>query len=244
METKYLREIGFSDNEIRIYLELLKLGEATASNLAKKAEVNRTLTYQLLDNLMKRGIVSYVIKNNTKYFKATHPSKLIDFLKEKELNIKKLIPELTNLSTPSEKNYSVELYEGMEGLKTILNEAVRINPKEFLDFTSGMTTIILPDYYMDNWEKARIKARIPARFLFNNTDIGRKRGQILAKLKLSQVKYLPDGLMSPSHIYVYGDRVAITLWEKDASFGVLIKSQEVANRFREFFNWFWKLAKE
>lgn len=244
MDTRYLREIGFTDNEIRVYLELLKLGEATASNLSKKAGVNRTLTYQLLDNLMKRGIVSYVIKDNTKYFKAAHPSKLIDFLKDKELNIKKLIPELTNLSRPPEKNYSVELYEGTEGLKTILNEVVRLKPKEFLDFTSGMTTVLLPDYYMDNWEKLRIKAKIPARFLFNNTDIGRKRGQILAKLKLSQVKYLPEGLMSPSHIYVYGDKVAITLWEKDISFGVLIKSQEVANRFREFFNWFWKLAKK
>lgn len=244
METTYLREIGMTDNEIRIFLELLKMKEALASDLSERARVNRTLTYQILNKLMKRGLISYVIKNNTKYFKAAHPSKLLDFLKEKEMNIQKIIPKLLKLVKPKEKKYSAELYEGIEGLKTILNDVVRSKPKEFLDFTSGMTTVLLPSYYMDNWEKKRVKAKISARFLFNNTEIGRKRGRQLAKLKISQVKYLPKGLMSPSHIYIYGNKVAITLWVKDFSFGILIKSQEIARRFTEFFNWFWKIAKK
>ena len=243
MNTEHLREIGLTDNEIRIYLELLKQGEALASELANRTKVNRTLTYQILNKLLERGLISYVIKNNTKYFKSAHPSKLIDFLKDKELNIQELIPELSKLTKSKEKKYDVELYEGLEGLKTILNDVIRTKPKEFLDLTSGMTTIISPPYYMDNWEKRRIKAKIYGRFLFNYTEIGRKRGKQLAKLKLSKVKYLPKGLMSPSHIYIYENKVGITLWEKESLFGILIKSQEIANRFREFFNWFWKISK-
>jgi len=244
MDTTYLREIGLTDNEIRVYLEALKRGEALASELAESTGVNRTLTYQILNNLMKRGLLSYVIKNNIKYFKAANPSKIIDFLKEKEMNIQKLIPDLLKLAKPQEKKYSVELYEGEEGLKTILSDIIRSKPKEFLDFTSGMTTVILPLYYMENWENKRIKAKIPARFLFNDTEIGRRRGNQISKLKYSEVRYLPKGLISPSHIYIYGDKLVIALWGKEFRFGIRVKSQEIADRFREFFEWFWKMSKK
>lgn len=244
METRYLKEIGLTDNEIRIYLELLNLGEALASELSNRTGINRTLTYQILNNLLRRGLISYVIKNNVKYFKAAHPSKLVDFLKEKETNIQRLIPDLLKLVKPTEKKYSVELYEGKEGLKTILNDVIRSRPKEFLDFTSGMTLILLPVYYIDNWEKKRLKANIYARFLFNKTDIGKKRGVQLSKLPKSEVRYLPEGFSAPSHIYIYGDKLGITLWEGDFPFGILIKSKEIADRFREFFEWFWKLSKK
>ena len=242
METNYLKEIGLSDNEIRIYLELLKRGESLASTLAERAGVNRTLTYQILSNLMKRGLVGYVIKNQTKYFRAGHPSKLMDYLKEKETHIERIIPELTKLALPEERNYSVELYEGKEGLKTIMNDIIRTKPREWLDFTSGMTIDLLPEFFMNKWEKARIKARIKARFLINDTKEGRIRGEELKKLKLSEVRYLPEGLKSPSHIYVYKDRVGIALWVKESPFGIVIRSEEIAHRFGEFFEWFWKIS--
>jgi len=242
METQTLKEIGLSDNEIRIYVELLKQEEALASELADATKVNRTLTYQILNNLLKRGLISYFIKNNIKYFKEASPNKILDFWKEKENNIQQLIPELFKLVKTEKKSYSVELYEGKEGLKTIINDIIRTKPKEWLDFTAGLTTEILPDYFMENWERKRLKAKIKAKFLVNQTQEGLKRGKELSKLNLSEIKYLPKGFEIPSHIYIYGDKVAITLWTKDLPFGVLIKSREIADRFKEFFEWFWKLA--
>ena len=242
METKFLKEIGLTDNEITIYLELLKLGEALASDLADRTGVNRTLTYQILNNLLKRGLISYVIKNNTKYFKAGTPSKLLDFLKEKELNIQKLIPELLKLKKPGEKKHSVELYEGKEGLKTILNDVIRTKPKDFVDMTSGMTVIVLPRYWMDQWHNERVKIIPKSRFLYNHTEIGIKRSKELSKYLKTEVRLLPKGFESPSHIFTYADKVAIALWEKEFPFAILIKSKEIAKRFKEFFEWFWKLA--
>lgn len=244
METSYLNEIGLTDNEIRVYLELLKHGEALASELSEKTGVNRTLTYQILNNLMGRGLIGYLIKNNIKYFVAANPNKLIDFLKEKEMNIQKIIPEMLKMAKPRDKKYSVELYDGKEGLKTIINDIVRSKPKEWLDFSAGMAPIVLPDYFMENWERQRVKAGIKARFLLNNTEEGRKRALELKKLRLSEVKLLPEDIKAPSHIYIYGDKVAITLWSKELQFGILIESKELHERFKEFFEWFWRLAKK
>jgi len=243
METRFLKEIGLTDNEIRIYLELLKSGESLASALSEKTDINRTLTYQILNNLAKRGLIGSVIKNNVKYFRAAHPSKIIEFLKEKEMNIQSIIPELASMKAAEEKNYSVELYEGKEGLKTVLNEVIRIRPKEFLDITSGSTTVVLP-YYIDKWQKLRVKSRIKAMFLMNDTVQGRKRAKELGKHKLTEIRLLPKGLESPSHIYVYADKVAIGLWSEDHPFVILITSDEISRRFREFFEWFWNISKK
>ncbi|MDP2750114.1 MAG: helix-turn-helix domain-containing protein [Nanoarchaeota archaeon] len=244
MDADALRELGFTDNETRVYIELLKREDALASDLADKTGVNRTLVYQILHRLIKKGLVSYVIKNNAKYFKAAHPDKLISFLKEKEHNIQKLIPELLNLKAHEEKKYSVELYEGTEGLKTILNDVVRTKPKEFLDMTSGKTVIILPRYLMEQWHRKRINANIKARLLYNRTSIGIRREKEMSLLPKTEARLLPPGLKSPSHIYIYGDNVAITLWEKEIPFGIIVHSKEMAERFTEFFDWFWKFAKK
>ncbi len=83
----------------------------------------------------------------------------MDFLKEKELSLQGIMPQLLELAKPKTKKPIVELYEGKEGLKTILNDVVRTKPKEFLDWTSGVTTIVLP-YFINKWKKERAKAGI------------------------------------------------------------------------------------
>jgi sugar-specific transcriptional regulator TrmB len=243
METKYLKDIGLSDSEINVYMGLLKHGESLASDLAKNTGLNRTLTYTLLDRLIQKGLVSYVIKDNTKYFISTHPEKLIDFLKEKEANIQKLIPELLKVEHVDKKTHSVELYDGKEGLKTVLNEVIRSKAPEFIDMTSGMTTIVLPQFWMDQWNLRRSKAIKKTRFLYNDTAIGLKRAKEVSVFQRTEVRLLPKGLCSPSHIYVWGNNVGITLWEKEYPFAIAIHSKEVAARFKEFFEWFWRIGK-
>ncbi|MBI2047220.1 hypothetical protein HYT26_03595 [Candidatus Pacearchaeota archaeon] len=243
MEISVLKEIGLTNNEAKSYIEMLKHDNILASELSDLTGLNRTMIYQILKKLIKLGLIGYVIKNNTKYFKASNPSRLIEILKEKELNIKKLIPELTKLSISPKKEHNIEVYEGKEGLKTLMNDIIKSKPKEWLDITSGLTIDILPDYFMNRWEKERTKAKIKARFLMNNTKEGKKRGMELKKLRLSEVKYLPKGLNSPSHIYIYENKVGITLWNKDFPFAILIENKETAGRFKEFFEWFWKITK-
>src|SRR3989344_3745202 len=106
MEISALKEIGLSDGEIKTYLELIKHDETLVSELAERTGINRTMTYQILNNLLKRGFVSYVIKNNVKYFRASNPSRILEFLKEKELNIQKLLPDLLKVSSKTEKKYN------------------------------------------------------------------------------------------------------------------------------------------
>ncbi|MBI2148560.1 helix-turn-helix domain-containing protein [Candidatus Woesearchaeota archaeon] len=98
---KILEEIGLTKNETKIYLNLLKIGSTTTGNIIKETGIHTSKVYDGLERLMHKGLVSYVIISNVKYFKAVDPERLIDFLEDKknainkqEEEIKKIIPKL------------------------------------------------------------------------------------------------------------------------------------------------------
>ena len=75
-----LLEIGLTDPEAKVYLELLAIGTQVASILAKRLKINRTTIYSVLRNLGMKGLVSSRVKSNVKFFSANDPNCLIGYL--------------------------------------------------------------------------------------------------------------------------------------------------------------------
>ena len=69
-----LQVMGLTKAEAALYVKLLLLGEATASELAKKTLANRTFTYDRINKLTRMGLISEVVKERRKYFRAAPPS--------------------------------------------------------------------------------------------------------------------------------------------------------------------------
>src|SRR3989344_5764194 len=97
MNTEILKELRLSNTEIKVYITLLELGPSLASKLSQKSKVERAVTYHILEKLIRKGLVSYVVRENRKYFSAAEPEKLKDLIKEKEASLNELIPELMKL---------------------------------------------------------------------------------------------------------------------------------------------------
>jgi len=244
MKEEALRKFGLTDREIRVYLALLELDEALASKVAEKTNIPRTLIYDILENLSNKGIVSYVIKANKKYFSALDPDSLIEVLrnqeKEREELITKALPELLKLKGKKLKEKAkVEVYEGKEGVKTVFNDVLRVG-KEFLCFGStGISPQIIP-YELSRFHKERIKRKMNWKVIYNDDGLGRKRGQEVNKWKYSEVKYMEK--TSPTTTYCYDNKVAIVLWIKERLLAIMIEDNIIANSFREFFKVLWKNA--
>src|SRR3989344_8471716 len=133
MNKEILKEIGLQEGEVAVYLALLKLKEATATQITQYSGLHRSYVYDLIEKLKEKGLVSFVIKNNVKYFRASHPSKILDYIKEKEQKVNTILPNLINLSEKKEEDIKVEIYKGKEGIKTILNDILKEN-KDYLLF--------------------------------------------------------------------------------------------------------------
>ena len=64
----------------------------------------------------------------------------------------------------------------------------------------------------------------------------------LLKIPLLEVRFLSKEFDNPAPAMIYGDEVAITVWS-ETPIVTLIRSKEVANRYKSYFNLLWKMAK-
>ena len=68
MVKETLRKIGLTEEEINIYILLLRKGGSKATLLSKDLGVARTTVYRFLASLHDKGLVGENIQNNVKFF--------------------------------------------------------------------------------------------------------------------------------------------------------------------------------
>lgn len=234
---KLLQNLGLEEKEAKVYLALLSLSEATATIISEKTNLDRTLIYQLANKLIEKGLVSYIIKNNVKYFSATNPTKLLEDTKEKERQLQKAMPKLINLTKIKEQETKVEVYRGKEGLKTILKDILRTGRNYNVFGEEGQFQKILP-IVSHQFLKQIVKMNIHEQVLVRE-DFREK----VIKSKNSVFKYLSKNYLSPVMTVVYGNKVANFIW-KSPYYAILTENKDVADSFRSQFKALWKLAKK
>ena len=55
---KLLKNSGFLDKETAVYLAILEMGRGTVAEISRKACINRSTGYVILDSLAGKGLVS------------------------------------------------------------------------------------------------------------------------------------------------------------------------------------------
>src|SRR3989338_7780452 len=76
-----LRTLGFSEKEATVYVALLELGHGTVTEIARKAGINRTTGYDILDSLANKGVVNVSGKEPKQEYAAEPPESVIEYLK-------------------------------------------------------------------------------------------------------------------------------------------------------------------
>ncbi|MGV8169204.1 MAG: TrmB family transcriptional regulator [Candidatus Nanoarchaeia archaeon] len=239
MNSNILEEIGLTANESKVYISLIELGSSSASQIIQKTGLHRAVVYDLLERLIEKGLVGHVITGRKKYFEATNPQRLKQILKEKENRLDTILPNLLELSK-FKSILDVKIYKGKEGIKTVFENIIRANPKEWLTLGSGGKTYEIMPYYLEHFHKARIANKIKARGLVLNTMQAKKRAKDLSKLSLTIVKVLPKGFVTPTVINIYNENVALfSSSENNIPFVILIENKELSKSFKEHFEYLW-----
>lgn len=238
MEIDVFRQLGLDDREINLYTELLKLGSSKAGALSKIAGVDRSVTYKLLYNLLSKGFVSFVIRENRKYFQATDPEKLLDVLREMEEGLKEAIPFLQKLKKKPIEKAQVEVYKGKEGFKTVMNDLLKKRHDLYgIGYTAKGPEIA--KYWYEQWNNRRIKERIRRMYLVSSETAKKE----VTKRPLTTIKIMPEGFISPSSTIIYGDNIAIFFPEEEDFTGIVIRGKRIAKAYKSFFNALWNLSK-
>ncbi len=239
-----MREAGLIENEVNLYINLLDLGESSASNLAIKCGLHRTHVYDVIENLIKKGFVSYVIRDGAKYYRASPPERVLEFIKEKREHFEELESEMKHVlhtllekgNSPRSKE-SVEVYSGKEGIKTIYNEILRTVKEYYVLGATGKIAEEL-EFYFPHHEKERIKRKIKVKLLFNSE----LKGKSITRRDFAEIRYLPPEHKAPVPITMYEDKVAILVWRTPSA--ILIKERDIAKTYKDYFNFLWQISKD
>jgi len=243
-----LRELGLKENEIKIYLESLKIGPVTVGNLAKKTGLYRTYVYDILEKLIDLGLVKYVITSNKKHYQAEEPKKLFEWITEKEEKLKKekeiitnIIPLLEKLKK-QEEEHKAFIYRSKKGIKTIFEDQLEEKNKILVLGAQGKFRKAFPIYW-EQWVRRLNKLKIPIKVIYNASLRKRKEEVKKLNLRTAELKFLPRDFDFPSTVNIWHNKVATILWTEQP-FAFVIESKEVVKSYKNFFRILWKIAEE
>jgi len=118
--------------EARIYLNLLRLGQITASSLAKKLDIDRARTYRTIDKLISQSMVSTTF-SNPKLCIAIKPEDALNMVLQKKQdeikNIKKAGSELIkkiNEVLPTVKENDSPIFRVAQGRQNIYSHVEKL----------------------------------------------------------------------------------------------------------------------
>ena len=237
-----LQKFGLSQSETKAYLALIELGASLAGNITKKANINRSNCYDALQRLMEKGLVSYVIKANRRYFQAETPQKFLELIKEeetqlkdKEKEIKKILPKLIEKSKIPAEKPEATIYKGKKGIKSIFEDILK--HKEYLVFgSSGKFKEVLGPFF-ELFQKRVKESRIKCKLIASENARGT---EIVAH---AETKFLPKQYITLISTIVYDSKVVIISWTENPT-GFLLEDKQTADSYRTYFEFMWNAAKK
>jgi len=240
MDLTFLKKLGLSDGEIKVYTALLSFGASRLNKIHESTGIERRNIYDILNKLIEKGLVSYINENKTRLFNVSNPEKIIQYINEKETNIQVIkkeaeliLPEISQKINSRREEIYAEIFRGGEGMKAVFEDALnypeiywigggRYMPKQYPTWTAY-------------WTKKRIKKKVMVHYLARHE----LKDEIKQPYQYEEMKFLPPEFSkSPTVIGIYGDKVVNYLFGGTV-LATVTKSKELAESYKAYYKYLW-----
>jgi sugar-specific transcriptional regulator TrmB len=239
MYENQLKELGLTDNEVRIYLVLLKHGLLTPYKLAEHTGLHRGYIYDSLERMQEKGIVNMLTKDKKKHFQATSPDNLVGLLELRLEGLKQVTPKLNKLMFTEKEETKIALHKGNRVwntlLKDILSEAKKGDEILFVGIDETIIEPLEPVYlkrYFSIMQRTGWKEKAII-----------KQGGKRVPVKNIEYKEIDPSVIGNTTQIIYHNKVALFI-AGTPYYLIIIENKEVANTYRKQFELLWKIARE
>jgi len=242
-----LPKLGLTENQAKVYTTALELGEASITDIARKAGLKRPTVYLLIEELELMGIISSVLKGKRLIYTAQHPNRLLEIARSREKQIEEIMPELLALHNSSKEKPKIQVFEGVRGLALVYDEMYDAlnNKAEMLFFADTKMLQENFPYALTEYKKRIQQIKNPRIRELNFGDAaGKEFSKGMAKLMKHNPNYAvrtlpPDYPIGTTDNLIFGSKLVIFSHKQDL-FVIVIDSVEVAKTYRVLFEWAWK----
>lgn len=234
---KRLTEYGLQEREAKIYKALLEIGDSTVLPIAKRAEIQRTYVYGILESLEKKELVSHYEKNGRRRYVAEDPGIIDQILRERLSSFATVLPELRALYKNAPNKPRVQFFEGKAEVRLIYEHLVHV-PWYDCIYSHPHVIAAWGDYSTELGRRIAVH-NVKARELLVSDSCPPykeffKDGQ-------QSIRYLPKDLGISIDFILYENTLALVSYDKDIH-TVVIESPGIVKSFKALFDFMWSAA--
>lgn len=249
MLNEYLKDLGFTEKEIAIYLCILENGKLSAAAVSRITKINRTTVYSVSKELIKKGLMEEDLGGANRYYIPLPVEGLKNLYKSEEEEIKKKKEAIENVivelnALPKSKKYSVPKIKFVDEyqLKDYLfkqtpiwfESAKRTGEMNWWGFEDASWISLYPDWVKFHWETA--PKDLGARFITDNLDFKDKQNFNSNR----QVKFIDSKLHKfTANQAVLGDYIVFIVTDRKPYYMIEICDSVMSHNLRETFKILW-----
>ena len=249
MITNLLKIFDLNEKERTVFMKLLEFGGQPASEVARLLEMPRNTIRDILDRLVKKGLLTRTRQGNTQYYSVETSKNITRFLQvKKKKQIDHLdqqiefVDKFSDDLQPHKYHRSrpkVTFYEGADGLRRVYEDT--LTSKETIRAYASLHEMYetLPGYFPEYF-KRRAKKKIKIRAIFPDGKKAHER-QSLDEKELRESLLVPKKQFSFSpEMNIYDNKFIIISWKEKLA--IMIESQEIADAMKMVFEMSWMQA--
>jgi len=225
-----LEKIGLSPNESKVYLYLVENGQEKAGKIAKGTYIQRSSAYAAINSLVTKGLIGYKLVGETKIFQPTSPTRLEEYVKEKQDLVQEILPELKAKHKESKEEGQVRMFKGNKGVQAVFKDIIRSKANNEVwgdDGNLGKRMPIFCSQFIRDQNANNIKTKLITR----KKDVSYSKG--------TTYHIIQDDVKSNVAVNIYGDKIAIIIWTEDPE-AIIIENKTAAESFKSYFDFMWK----
>ncbi len=238
-----LKQLGWPDKKITVYMTLLKIGPSPVRTIAAESGVNRGTAYDVLKALRDEGLVAYYQKKTRQYFTAEDPSKLlgsvstqIQELEHAQELLKPVIAQMRTVYMRGGQKPVVLTYEGTEGVAHVLSDVLERSASSDKKYYAYSAENVRSHIYkaMPKFNKKRIDAGVSVRV------IGFQKGGDVHGLD-ERKSIEKSGATVDTYVFIYDGRVAYVSQDVSGEpVGMIIDNAGVYSTEKNIFESLWE----
>ncbi len=248
----HLKTLGLTEKEIVVYLEVLKHGKVSPSEISKITKINRTTVYSVAKELLKKGFILEDLAGQVASLIAIPPQDLKFLiqkeekqLQEKKNLIEKMVLELQNFTKEAKYPIPKITFIQEDSLEDYLYKRSDEWHKSIMSYDGilwGFQDHTFAEHYEKwiNWEWQIGGPKNLQLKLFSNLSEAEEKNKAKEFSNRRQIKYWDRTEQFTSTVWVHGDYLIMVQTRERPHYLVEIYDKLLSENMKHFFSGVWE----
>src|SRR3989344_1194814 len=231
---KAVERLGYTPHEAKVYLAALGLGESHVSDIAGRVKLPLSSVQLIVDKLHRDGLLNFYVRKRYKYWVAENPEHLLAKIREREDEIRAVLPQLESLRHGVHGKPRVKVFESVEEIRLIYDDILETK-KHILGFIPWDSWVaLLGRGFMEDFIEKRVRHFLRIRLLIPRSPLAQELRARDSK-ELRETRFLPKNFNIKTTAIIYGTKIVIVSLNKKLPTAILIDDPDICDTVTLFF---------